>query len=73
MVARKQHPAIESAINALEVHGLDRCPDRGIDGFKRYVAWAIVSRNLIKVGAILQQKEREQFQRAQQREYQQIA
>jgi hypothetical protein len=73
VAARKQHPAIESAINALEVHGLDRCPDRGIDGFKRYVAWAIVSRNLIKVGAILQQKEREQFQRVQRRERQQAA
>ena len=33
--ARRQHPAIESAINALEVHGLDRCFDHGIDGFKR--------------------------------------
>ena len=68
VAARKQHPAIESAINALEVHGLDRCPDRGIDGFKRYVAWSIVGRNLIKVGAILQQREREQLQREQQRE-----
>jgi len=34
--ARHQHSAVESAINALEVHGLDRCPDRGIVGFKRY-------------------------------------
>ena len=73
VTARKQHPAIESAINALEVHGLDRCPDRGIDGFKRYVAWAIVGRNLIKVGAILQQKEREQLQRTQRREDRQAA
>ena len=36
--ARRAHSAVESAINALEVHGLDRCPDHGIDGFKRYVA-----------------------------------
>jgi hypothetical protein len=68
VIARKQHPAIESAINALEVHGLDRCPDHGIEGFKRYVAWSIVGRNLIKIGAILQQKEREQ-----QRVYRQVA
>ncbi|MEZ5477421.1 MAG: hypothetical protein R3E95_08045 [Thiolinea sp.] len=26
--ARRQHAAVESGINALEVHGLDRCPDR---------------------------------------------
>ncbi len=34
--ARRAHSAVESAINALEVHGLDVCPDHGIDGFKRY-------------------------------------
>jgi len=67
ITARKQHPAIESAINALEIHGLDRCPDQGIDGFKRYVSWSIVGRNLIKIGAILQQKEREKLKRKQQR------
>ena len=68
VAARKQHPAVESAINALEIHGLDRCPDQGIDGFKRYVAWSIVGRNLIKIGAILQQQERDKLQRKQQRE-----
>ena len=31
---RRQHSAVESAINALEVHGLDRCLDHGIDGFQ---------------------------------------
>ncbi len=67
IAARKQHPAIESAINALEIHGLDRCPDHGIDGFKRYVAWSIVSRNLIKIGAVLQHREREQLQREERR------
>ena len=35
--ARRAHSAVESAINALEVHGLDMCPDHGIGGFKRYV------------------------------------
>ena len=35
---RKNHSGVESAINALENHGLDRCPDHGIDGFKRYVS-----------------------------------
>ena len=57
--ARKQHAAVESAINALEVHGLDICPDYGLDSFKRYVALAVVGRNIQKLGAILLQRDRE--------------
>lgn len=56
---RKQHSAVESAINALEVHGLDKCPDHGIDGFKRYVALAVVARNIHRLGAVLRQQEEE--------------
>ena len=56
VAARRQHSAVESAINALEVHGLDRCPDHGIDGFKRYVALAVLARNIQQVGALLQKK-----------------
>jgi len=56
---RRKHSAVESAINALEVHGLDICPDHGIDGFKRYVALAIVARNIQHLGAHLQNQERE--------------
>jgi hypothetical protein len=41
------------------VHGLDRCPDRGIEGFKRYVALAVVARNIHRIGAILWQREQE--------------
>jgi hypothetical protein len=55
--ARRRHSAVESAINALENHGLDRCPDHGIEGFKRYVALAIVARNIEIIGYMLQQKE----------------
>lgn len=40
--ARRAHSAAESAINGLEVHGLDVCLDHGIEGFKRYVAWAVL-------------------------------
>ena len=47
---------MESSINALENHGLDRCPDHGIDGFKRYTAFAILARNLQIVGSIEQKK-----------------
>lgn len=51
--ARREHSAVESAINALGVHGLDMCPDHGIDGFKKYVALAMVARNILRLGAIV--------------------
>ncbi len=55
-VTRKQkHSAVESAINALENHSLDRCPDHGIDGFKRYVALAVLARNIQILGHKIQQ------------------
>ena len=61
--ARRAHSAVESAINALEVHGLDRCPDHGIDGFKRYVALAVVARNIHRIGAILTQQQQQREKR----------
>ena len=61
--ARRAHSGVESAINALEVHGLDRCPDHGIDGFKRYVALAVVARNIHRIGAILWQQDQERERR----------
>ena len=53
---RRQHSAVESAINALEHNGLDVCPDHGIEGFHRYVSLAIVSRNIKRMGAIIRQQ-----------------
>jgi hypothetical protein len=50
---RKQHASVESAINALECHGLDRCLDHGIRGFERYVALAVLARNVLRVGQIV--------------------
>jgi len=63
LALRRQHSAVESAINALENHGLDRCPDHGIDGFNRYVSLAIIGRNLQRIGDILQQRERKHRKR----------
>lgn len=54
---RHKHAAVESAINALENHALDSCPDHGIFGFKRYVALAVLARNIQILGAKIQQKE----------------
>ncbi len=64
---RRRHSAVESAINALEVHGLDRCPDHGIDGFERYVAMAVVARNIHRIGAILIARDAEEEQRRRKR------
>ena len=54
---RKRHSAVESAINALEAHGLDFCPDHGIEGFHRYVGLAVLARNIQRLGVILREKE----------------
>lgn len=62
---RKKHPAVESGINALENHGLDRCFDHGFEGFKRYVALAIVARNIQTLGTILWKQQEERFKRKQ--------
>src|SRR6185295_11683853 len=37
---RRRHQAIESDINSLKHHGLNRCLDKGLPGYKRYVGWA---------------------------------
>lgn len=57
---RHQHSAVESAINALEQHGLDICPDHGLSGFKRYVALAVLARNIHRLGAVFMTQEAEQ-------------
>ena len=58
VTARRAHSGVESAINALEVHGLDRCLDHGLSGFKRYVALAIVARNIQQLGVLLRVPQR---------------
>ena len=54
--ARRKHSAVESSINALENHGLDRCRDHGMKGFERYVGLAVLARNIQIIGHVLQQK-----------------
>ncbi|MDY6868743.1 MAG: ISNCY family transposase [Chloroflexota bacterium] len=70
--ARRKHSAVESSINALENHGLDRCRDHAIEGFKRYVAMAVVARNIQMIGHVLQQKELKRLQRLEKRQRQQL-
>jgi len=61
--ARYKHSAVESAINGLEVHGLDTCRDHGIDGFKRYVALAVMTRNIHRIGELCYQQEQKRLAR----------
>jgi hypothetical protein len=60
--AKKKHSAVESAINALEIHGLDKCPDHGIEGFERYTAMAVLSRNIQILGSIVRKQKREKLE-----------
>jgi hypothetical protein len=54
---RHQHHAIESDINSLEHHGLDRCPDKGLHGYKRYAGLGVLAYNLHKIGKRLIEKQ----------------
>jgi hypothetical protein len=47
---RQQHSAVESEINRLEHHGLNRCLDVGIKGYQRYVGCGVMSYNLHIIG-----------------------
>lgn len=57
---RHQHSAVESAINSLEHHGLNRCLDVGLKGYQRYVGCGVLSYNLHVIGRELLARERAQ-------------
>jgi transposase, IS5 family len=60
---RNAHSAVESNINMLEHHGLNRCADKGLHGYKRYVGFSMLAYNLHIVGnhliAVERKKEKE--------------
>ena len=55
---RKQHSAVESEINSLEHHGLNRCLDVGLEGYRRYVGLGVMSYNLHVIGRALLARDR---------------
>jgi transposase, IS5 family len=55
---RQQHSAVESEINSLEHHGLNRCLDLGLPGYRRYVGYGVMSYNLHVIGRELLARER---------------
>ena len=73
---RNAHSAVESNINMLEHHGLNRCPDKGLHGYKRYVGLSILAYNLHILGnhlMAIERKKEEQRQKQRERYYNQAA
>ncbi|MEK7731880.1 MAG: ISNCY family transposase [Planctomycetota bacterium] len=55
---RRAHSAVESDINALEHHGLNRCLDVGLEGYLRYVGFGVLAFNLHQIGRELLEQQR---------------
>lgn len=55
---RRAHSAVESDINSLEQHGLNRCLDRGWAGYQRYVGYGVLAYNLHVIGRELLAQQR---------------
>ena len=50
--ARKWHAGVEGRISVLKrCYDLDRCLNRGEDGFQRWVGWGVIAHNLKKIGS----------------------
>jgi len=70
---RNKHSAVESNINMLEHHGLNRCMDKGKQNFKRYVSLSILAYNLHIIGNELIKREKEKESKNQERSCKQAA
>jgi len=62
---RHAHSAVESNINMLEHHGLNRCMDKGLYGYKRCVGLSVLAYNLHHLGNALLVKERKEAEQKQ--------
>jgi IS5 family transposase len=69
---RNAHSAIESNINMLEHHGLNRCADKGLKGYRRTVGLSVLAYNLHIIGNMLKKQElqKEQKSKADKKRYQ---
>lgn len=52
----KKHSTVESNINELEHSGVNKVPDKGICGFKRYVALGVLAYNIKRLGRLVIEK-----------------
>jgi hypothetical protein len=62
---RNKHSGIESNINSLEHHGLNRCPDKGKKGFIKYAAIGVLAYNLHRFGMVLINQQEKRLQKKQ--------
>ena len=72
---RYAHSAVESNINMLEHHGLNRCVDKGLYGYKRYVGLSVLAYNLHIFGncLIALEKQKEEKHKKKARQHKQAA
>ena len=72
---RKKHSAVESNINMLEHHGLNRCPDKGLKGLKEYVGLSVLAYNLHILGnhLIAEERKKQEFLSKQRERYHKAA
>jgi hypothetical protein len=72
---RYAHSAVESNINMLEHHGLNRCADKGLHGYKKYVGLSVLAYNLHILGNCLEalEKQKEEKQRKKESRRQKLA
>ncbi len=70
-ILRNKHSAVESNINMLEHHGLNRCRDKGISSFKRCVGLSVLAYNLHHIGNYLieEEKKKQEVLRQQRERY----
>ncbi len=61
--ARRQHPAVESAINSLRHRGLVRVRSHGAAGFARTVALSVLAYNVHRYGVMVRDELRERERR----------
>ena len=48
---RRFHAGVEGRISVIKrKHGLNRCRNRGQDGFERWVGWGVIANNLTAMG-----------------------
>ena len=70
---RYAHSAVESNINMLEHHGLNRCTDKGLPGYKRCVGLSVLAYNLHLLGNSLAEQEKKRELKKQGRRFRQAA
>lgn len=70
---RNADSSVESSINMLEHHGLNRCMDKGLRGYKRCVGLSVLAYNLHILGNVLKAKEQAEQAKREKRRLKQAA